>query len=141
MIIMNPMHVGKYNFLALQNTHSTTLDSCFDNRSSVPGRCALPVLPCALSDYPAPCPNSIKKKILIIFSIFYLFTILLFLCFQTADVKMLVTACRCVPMFSSIAHKMVPRPCFICALNCARILVVRALDCAQFLLHPALFPT
>ena len=27
---------------------------------------------------------------------------LLFLCFQTADVKMLVTACRFVPMFSSI---------------------------------------
>ena len=61
-------------------------------------------------------------------------------------------ACRFVPMFSSIAHKIVPRPRFVhvldCdrilvirALNCARILVVRALDCAQFLLHPALFPT
>ena len=66
-------------------------------------------------------------------------------------------------MFSSIAHKIVPRPRFVhvldcdqilviralnCArlwvvsvLNCARILVVRVLDCAQFLLHPALFPT
>ena len=63
-------------------------------------------------------------------------------------------------MFSSIVHKIVPRPrvvhvldcdrilviralncarlCVVCALNCARILVVRALDCAQFLLHPAL---
>ena len=65
---------------------------------------------------------------------------------------MLVKACRFVPMLSSIAHKIVPRPRFVhvldCdrilvvrALNCARILVVRALDCAQFLLHPALFPT
>ena len=72
-------------------------------------------------------------------------------------------ACRFVPMFSSIAHKIVLRARFVhvldcdrilviralnCArlyvvraLNCARILVVRALDCAQFLLHPALFPT
>ena len=67
-------------------------------------------------------------------------------------------------MFSLIAHKIVPRPrfvhvldcdgilvihalncarlCVVRALNCAQILVVRALDCgAQFLLHPALFPT
>ena len=70
---------------------------------------------------------------------------------------------RVVPMFSSIAHKIVPRPrfvhvldcdrilvirtlncarlCVVRALNCTQILVVRALDCAQFLLHPALSPT
>ena len=42
-------------------------------------------------------------------------------------------------MFSSIAHKtkfwsfMRKRFCVVCALNCARILVVRALDCALFL--------
>ena len=34
-----------------------------------------------------------------------------------------------------------PPPPFPCALNCARILVVRALDCAQIILHPVLFPT
>ena len=51
---------------------------------------------------------------------------LLFLCFQTADVKMLVTACRFVPMFSSIAHKIVPRPRFIRVLDCDKILVVHA---------------
>ena len=50
------------------------------------------------------------------------------------------TVPRFVPMLSSIDHKIVPRSCFVCALNCARILVVRALDCAQFLSHPALFP-
>ena len=66
-------------------------------------------------------------------------------------------------MFSSIAHKIVPRHrfvhvldcdrilviralncarlCVVRALNCAQILVVRALDCAQFLLQPALLPT
>ena len=42
-------------------------------------------------------------------------------------------------MFSSIAHKTKfwsftrKRFCVVCALNCARILVVRALDCAQFI--------
>ena len=63
-------------------------------------------------------------------------------------------------MFSSIAHKIVPRPrfvhvldcdqilviralncarlCVVRALNCALICVVRALDRAQFLLHPVL---
>ena len=77
--------------------------------------------------------------------------------FSDRGVKMLVS------MFSSIVHKIVPRPrfvhvldcdqilviralncarlCVVCTLNCAQILVVRALDCAQFLLHPALFPT
>ena len=56
-------------------------------------------------------------------------------------------ACRFVPMFSSIAHKTKfwsftrKRFCVVCAQKSARILVVRALDCAQFLLHPALFPT
>ena len=82
---------------------------------------------------------------------------LLFLYFQSADVKMLV---ECLQI---CAHKIVPRQrfvrvldcdqnlviralncarfCVVCALNCAQILVVRALDCAQFLLHPALFPT
>ena len=54
-------------------------------------------------------------------------------------------ACRFVPMFSSIAHKtkfwsFTRKRFCVCVLNCARILVVRALDCAQFLLHPALFP-
>ena len=50
-------------------------------------------------------------------------------------------------MFSAIAHKTKfwsftsKRFCVVCALNCARILVVRALDCAPFLFHPALFPT
>ena len=67
-------------------------------------------------------------------------------------------------MFSSIAHKIVPRSCFVrvlngarilivlalncaqffvvCALNCAQILlVVRRLNGAQFILHPALFTT
>ena len=50
-------------------------------------------------------------------------------------------------MFSSIAHKTKfwsftrRNFCVVCALNCARISVVRALDCAQFLLHPALFLT
>ena len=45
-------------------------------------------------------------------------------------------------MFSSIAHKTKfwsfahKRFCVVCALNCAQILVVRTLDCAQFLLHP-----
>ena len=65
-------------------------------------------------------------------------------------------------MFSSIAHKIVPRPrfvhvldcdqilviralncarlCVVRALNCARILVVRTLDCAQFLVAPCPFP-
>ena len=68
-----------------------------------------------------------------------------------------------MPIFSSIAQKIVLGPrfvrvldcarilvictlncarfCAVCALNCAQILVVRALDCAQFLLHPVLFPT
>ena len=69
-----------------------------------------------------------------------------------------------MPVFSSIAHKIVPRPRFVhvldcaqilavralncarlsvvCAVNCARISVVRALDCARFLSRPALlFPT
>ena len=41
--------------------------------------------------------------------------------------KMLADLC---PMLSSIAHQIVPRPRF-----------VRVLDYAQFLLHPALFPT
>ena len=40
---------------------------------------------------------------------------------------MLVTACRFVPMFSSIAHKIVPRPRFIRVLDCARISVVHVL--------------
>ena len=31
--------------------------------------------------------------------------IILFLCFQTADIKMFINACRFMPMFSSIAHK------------------------------------
>ena len=72
---------------------------------------------------------------------------MLFLCFQTADVKMLV---KCLHI---CAHVFINRPqdqilvvhvqicCVVCALNCARNLVVRALDCAQFILHPALFPT
>ena len=39
---------------------------------------------------------------------------------------MFVTACRFVPMFSSIAHKIVPRPRFIRVLDCDRILVVQS---------------
>ena len=54
----------------------------------------------------------------------------MFLCFQTADE--LYNACRSVPMFSSIAHKIVPKSCFVCVLDCAQILGVRTLNCAQF---------
>ena len=104
---------------------------------------------------------------------FYLFSffvcVIAVLCFQTADVKMLVKflkicahvfidrpdlvsfACWIVTEFWSFTCKSVPhliiralncaRFCVVCALNCAQILVVRTLDCAQFLLHPALFPT
>ena len=46
-----------------------------------------------------------------------------------------------VPMFSSIAHKIVPRSRFVHVLDCAQILVIHVLDCDQFRLHPALFPT
>ena len=61
----------------------------------------------------------------------------MFLCFQTADVKMLVKCLHiCVHVFI-----IRPRFCVVCALNCARIFAVRELNCAQFLLHPALFPT
>ena len=35
-------------------------------------------------------------------------------------------ACRFVPMFSSIAYKIVPRPRFVRVLDCDRILVVHA---------------
>ena len=70
------------------------------------------------------------------------------MCFQTAGE--LYNDCRFVPMFSSIAHKIVPRSRFVrvldaltcarffvvCTLNYARILLFRTLDCAQFLLHP-----
>ena len=73
--------------------------------------CPYCLVPCPIIQRPV--PELLKKKIFILFfQIFYLFfvvfiykTQLLFLCFQTADVKMLVTACRFVPMFSSIAHK------------------------------------
>ena len=62
------------------------------------------------------------------------------LCFQTADE--LYNACRFVPMFSLIAHKSVPRSCFVRVLDCARIwaftrksvpdLVIDTLKCARF---------
>ena len=54
----------------------------------------------------------------------------MFLCFQTADE--LYNAYRFVSMFSSIAHKIVPRSCFVRVLDCARILVVHDLNCARF---------
>ena len=75
---------------------------------------------------------------------------MLFLCFQTADVKMLVKCLQiCADVFINCPQDQIlvvhdftrKRFCVVCALNCAQILVVRALDCAQFLLHPALFPT
>ena len=54
--------------------------------------------------------------------------------------------CNCLQIcahvcINRLAHKIVPRPRFIIVLDCDRILVVRALDCAQFILHPALFST
>ena len=101
-------------------------------------------------------PELKKKKLQFYFFYFYKM-LLLFLCFQSADVKMLV---KCLQI---CAHKIVPKQhfvrvldcdqilviralncarfCVVCALNCARILVVRTLDCAQFLLHLALFQT
>ena len=58
---------------------------------------------------------------------------LLFLRCQTADAKMLVKCLQInfVPMFTSIAYKIVPRPRFVRVLDCDRILVVRALNCAR----------
>ena len=70
-------------------------------------------LPCALPDLDSALPE-LKKKKKITFP---------FLCFQAADE--LYNACRFVPMFSSIAHKIVPRSCFVRVLDCARILGVR----------------
>ena len=49
----------------------------------------------------------------------------MFLYFQTAD-KLYNNACRFVPMFSLIGHKIVPRSCFVRVLDCARILGIRA---------------
>ena len=120
------------------------------SKDSVPARhisrrrCALPVLACALPDLQAPSPNYIFKKML--------------LCFQTADVKMLVFAdlCRC---FHRSPTKLCPDlVSFVCwivtefwsftcksvldlvvrALNCARFCVVCALNCAQILVFRAL---
>ena len=54
----------------------------------------------------------------------------MFLCFQTDDE--LYNACRFIPMFSSIAHKIVPRSYFVRMLDYAQILGVRALNCARF---------
>ena len=50
----------------------------------------------------------------------YYVTCIMFLCFQTV-----YDACRFVPMVSSIAHKMVPRSCFVRVLDYAQILGVR----------------
>ena len=46
--------------------------------------------------------------------------------------------CRFVPMFSSIAHKIVPRSRFVHVLDCDRILVTRALNCARLCVVRAL---
>ena len=79
---------------------------------------------------------------------FFSHILLLFWCFQAADE--LYSACRFVAMFSSTAHKIVPRPRFVRVLDCAQILAVRTLNCArffvvpilpEFILHSALFPT
>ena len=43
----------------------------------------------------------------------------------------LYNACRFVPMFSSIAHKIVLRSCFVRVLDCAQILGVCAQNCAR----------
>ena len=59
------------------------------------------------------------------------------LCFCVFRQLMYNACCIFVPMFSSIGHKIVPRSCFVRVLDCARILVVHALNCARFCCHLA----
>ena len=68
--------------------------------------CSYCLVSCPIVQRPARIISLKKKKI---FFLIYKMYNLLFLCFQTADVKMFVTACRFVPMFSPTAHKIVPR--------------------------------
>ena len=84
----------------------------------------------ALPDYTAPCPN-LKKIVKMLVK-----------CLQICAHVFIDRPQNCVQ--TSFRSCAVLRPNFghsRSKLNCARILVVRALDCAQFLLHPALFPT
>ena len=73
--------------------------------------CALPELPCVLPDLHSALTN----------------------CTMLADL------CPC--FYRSPKKLRSDLVLFALALNCALILVVRTLDCAQFLLHPAFFPT
>ena len=93
-------------------------------------------------------PELFIKKNKLIFHIFYFF-IFFYLKNVIADFvfsdSRCKNACNCLQI---CAHVFICRPqnCaktsrFNRVLDCDRILVVRALDCAQFLLHPALFPT
>ena len=102
------------------------------------------MLACALPDLHAPCPNFF----FFFFKLFFIFTIYVIAVFVFSDSRC-KNACkmsRFVLMFSSITHKTKfwsftrKRFCVVCALNCARILVVRALDCAQFSFAPCPFP-
>ena len=77
----------------------------------------------------APCPIQrparIIEKIIINYLFLYLQTNCYFV-FSDSRCKNIVTACRFVPMFSSIALKIVPRPRFVRVLDCDRILVFHA---------------
>ena len=58
-------------------------------------------MPCQI--YIAPCPNYFKNFF------FFLQNVIVVFVFSDSRCK---NACRFVPMFSSIAHRIVPRPCF-----------------------------
>ena len=87
--------------------------------------CPYCLAPCPI--YPALCPNYLLKFFIYFFvQHFYFFYLQNVIAVFVFSDKMLVNACRFVPMFSSIAHKIVPRPRFVRVLDCDRILVVHA---------------